>query len=156
MPPMAHFEPRDPNFEERVRASFHRQKVMHTLGAEITRVEPGRVEIELPYREDLTQQHGYLHAGISTTIADSAGGYAAYTLMPAGASVLAVEFKINLVNPARGQRFRAIGQVSKPGRRLSVSHIEVEAIDGDDVRTCLIGIQTSMCLPGESDTPQRG
>jgi len=153
---MVHFEPQDPNYEERVRASFGRQKLMHTLGAEMTLVEPGRVEIQLPYREDLTQQHGYLHAGISTAIADSAGGYAAYTLMPRDASLLAVEFKVNLVNPARGRSFRAIGTVSKPGRRLTISHIEVEAIDGEDVRSCLIGIQTSMCLPGESDTPERG
>ncbi len=150
------FQPRDPDFEARVRSSFERQRVMKTIGAELTKVEAGWVEIELPFREDLTQQHGYLHAGISTTIADSAGGYAAYSLMPSGASVLAVEFKINLLNPAKGQLFRARGRVAKPGRRLTITEIEVDAIDGDNVIMCLMGLQTSMCLPGESDTPERG
>ena len=150
---MTDFNPKDPDFAVRVRASFARQCVMQTIGAEMTRVEPGLVEIELPFRGDLTQQHGYLHAGIWTTIADSAGGYAAFSLMPADSSMLAVEFKGNLLSPARGQRFRARGCVSKPGRRLTVTEIEVEAIDGNEVRTCLMGIQTVICLPGESDAP---
>lgn len=153
---MSDFEVQDPDFAARVRASFERQLVMGTIGAELTRIEPGLCEIQLDYRKDLTQQHGYLHAGIATTIADSAGGYAAYSLMPKEASILAVEFKVNLVRPAKGQRFRARGEVLQPGRRLSVCRIQVEAIDGEDVRVCLIGQQTSICLMGESDTPDRG
>ena len=99
-------EPQDPDFAAKVRDSFARQRVMDTIGAELTRVDPGLVEIELPHREDLTQQHGYLHAGITTTIADSAGGYACFSLMPPKASVLTVEYKVNLLAPAAGERFR--------------------------------------------------
>ena len=146
-------EPQDPDFEARIRASFERQKVMKLIGAELTLVEPGRVQIELPFREDLTQQHAYLHAGISTTIADSAGGYAAYTLMPAGSSILAVEFKVNLLAPAAGQLFRAEGRIVRAGRRLTVCEIEVEAIDQGRATTCLFGLQTTMCLPASSDAP---
>lgn len=144
------FVPQDPHFEERVRASFARQRFMTVLGAQLVRVEPGLCEIELAYREDLTQQHGYLHAGVSTAIADSAGGYAAHTLMPAGSSVLAVEFKVSLLEPARGQRFLGRGRVVRAGKRLSTCEFEVEAWDGGRVQRCLIGLQTVMCLP---DTP---
>ena len=101
------FTPKDPEFEARVRASFGRQGIMTLIGARLTRVEPGLVEIELPYRADLTQQYGFFHAGITSTIADSAGGYAAYSLMPAGTSVLTTEFKINLLAPAEGEFLRA-------------------------------------------------
>jgi len=119
-PTMTKFEPRDPNYVARIHSSFDRQRVMETIEARLTRVEPGLVEIELPYREDLTQQHGYLHAGISTTIADSAGGYAAYSLMPADSSVLAVEFKVNLLRPATSPSIACRAEVVKPGRQLSV------------------------------------
>ena len=100
---MSLFEPSDSNYESRVRESFSRQRAMKSIGAYIRSVEPGAVTIVLPYREDLTQQHGYVHAGIVTAIADSACGYAAYTLMPAGAEVLSVEFKVNLLRPAEGE-----------------------------------------------------
>jgi uncharacterized protein (TIGR00369 family) len=110
----------DPAFEARVRASFARQGVMTTIGARLTRVAAGAVEIELPFRSDLTQQHGFVHAGVITTIADSACGYAAFSLMPAEASVLTVEYKVNLLAPARGDRFVARGRVVKPGRTLTV------------------------------------
>ena len=126
------WEPSDPDYVERIRASFERQRVMATIGARLTRVEPGLCEIELPYRADLTQQHGYHHAGISTTIADSAGGYAAFSLMPAGSSILAVEFKVNFVRPAQGERFLAQGRVIRAGQRLTLSEIEVFAITGLD------------------------
>jgi len=146
-------EPQDPDYETKVRKSFARQSVMELFGARLTRVEPGLVEIELPYRADLTQQHGFLHAGVSTTIADSAGGYAAFSLMPPGSSVLAVEFKVNLLAPARGESFVARGRVVKPGRRLTVSEIEVEAIRDGVPKTCLFGLQTCMCLPDSPDGP---
>jgi len=150
---MSGWEPTDPAYEAKVRASFARQRVMDTLGAELVLVEPGRVEIELAYRPELSQQHGYLHAGVSATIADSAGGYAAYSLMPPGASILSVEFKVNLLAPGRGQRFRARGRVVRAGKRLTVTEIDVLAFDGDRSRTCLFGLQTCMCLPDHPDGP---
>jgi uncharacterized protein (TIGR00369 family) len=117
---MAKFEPQDPNFESRVRGSFERQKVMVTIGASLTKISPGEVEIELPFRDDLTQHHGYLHAGVVTTIVDSACGYAAMTLMPADATVLTVEYKVNFLSPATGERMIARGRVTKPGRTVTV------------------------------------
>jgi uncharacterized protein (TIGR00369 family) len=109
----------------RVRASFGRQAFMTALGAHLTAVAPGEVSIELPFRADLTQQHGFLHAGVLAAIADSACGYAALSLMPAEAAVLSVEFKINLMKPAAGTRFRAVGKVVRPGRTLTVCNAEV-------------------------------
>lgn len=153
---MSAFEPQDPAFAARVRASFERQRFMALLGARLVRVEPGLCEIELGFRADLTQQHGYLHAAVGTAIADSAGGYAAYSLMPAGSSVLAVEFKINLLEPARGERFVGRGRVVRAGKRLSVCALEVEAWDGDRVQRCLFGQQTVMCLPDTPDDSSRG
>ena len=110
-----------PDFEERVRASFARQAVMTTIGAELTLVRPGTVEIEMPYTERLTQQHGFLHAGIVSTALDSACGYAGYTVMPAGAAVLTIEFKVNLLAPGKGERFLFRGSVTKPGRTIIVA-----------------------------------
>ena len=107
------------------------QRVMALIGAELTRVEPGVIEITLPYRTDLTQQHGYIHAGIITTIADSACGYAAYTLMPPGSDVLAVEFKVNLMRPAKGETFVARADVIKSGRTLTVVRADVHALTGE-------------------------
>lgn len=121
---MTPFQTIDPNYEARVRSSFSRQRVMETLGASITRIEPGEVEIVLPYREDLTQQHGFLHAGVVATILDSACGYAAFTLMPADAAVLTVEYKINLLSPAAGERLIARGRVIRPGCTISVCQAE--------------------------------
>ena len=149
---MPDFTPKDPEFEHRIRESFVRQKVMALIGAELTRVIPGRVEIELPFRDDLTQQHGFFHAGIVGTIADSAGGYAAYTLMPAGSSVLSVEYKINLLAPADGQRLVASGQVVRAGRTLTVCDLEVSVVK-DGVRSlCARGMQT---LIGLDRAPRR-
>ena len=145
------FEPRDAGFEDRVRESFGRQALMRTIGAELGRVEPGRVEIALPYRADLTQQHGYLHAGITGAIADSAGGYAGYSLFPAESSVLTVEFKINLVAPAAGERFVALGEVVKPGRTLTICRLEVSAIRGELRTLIAVGQQTLICLEGQPD-----
>ena len=148
---MSRFQPRDPAFEGRVRDSFARQALMRTIGAELARIEPGRVEIALPYRPDLTQQHGFLHAGITSAIADSAGGYAGYSLFPAGSSVLTVEFKINLLAPAAGERFLAVGEVVKPGRTLTICKLEVTAIKGEQRTPIAIGQQTLICLEGQPD-----
>ncbi len=114
------FEPRDPDFERRVRASFARQAVMRTLGATLDRVAPGEVALTLPFHADLTQQHGFLHAGVVTAAVDSACGYAALSLMEPGAAVLSVEFKVQLLTPARGAWFRALGRVVRAGRTLTV------------------------------------
>ena len=125
--------PFDPNFESRVRDSFAKQKLMATLGAELTHVAPGEATIEMPYHESFTQQNGFLHAGTLTTIADSACGYAAYTLMPVGAGVLSVEFKVNLLSPAVGERFIARAEVIKPGRTLTICRADVFAVnDGQE------------------------
>ncbi len=153
---MPAFEPRDPEFERKVRDSFARQPVMHLIGATLTRVEPGRVEIELPFRADLTQQHGYVHAGVVGTIADSAGGYAAYSLMPAGASVLSVEYRVHLLAPAAGERFVAAGQVVRAGRTLTVCELRVEAVKGGVRSACAYGTQTLICLPASPEGPAPG
>jgi uncharacterized protein (TIGR00369 family) len=112
--------PRDPHFETRVRASFERQLFMARLGARLAVVAPGVVEIELPFAGELTQQHGFLHAGALLSVLDSACGYAALTLMPAGADVLTVELKANLLAPARSGTIRARGEVVRAGRSLTV------------------------------------
>lgn len=113
------WEPRDAEFETRVRESFERQTIMATLGAELIAVAPGEIEIALPFRRDLSQQHGFLHAGVLTTLMDSACGYAALSLMPAEAGVLAVEFKANFLRPADGEVV-ARSTVLKPGRTINV------------------------------------
>lgn len=148
------FEPRDPNYEARVRASFERQRAMHTIGARLVRVEPGEVELELPFREDLTQQHGFLHAGIVTTIVDSACGYAALSVMEPDAAVLSVEYKVNLLAPAVGERMRAVGRVVKPGRTLVICTGEVVAVASGTESVVTIMQATMMAVrgrPGLSD-----
>ena len=127
--PAPDFQPSDADFAARVRASFARQAAMETIGATLAEVAPGRVVIELPWARALTQQHGFLHAGMVATALDSACGYAGFSLMPAEAAVLTVEFKINLLAPARGQRFRMVGEVIKPGRTVTVVDGRAYAID---------------------------
>ena len=117
---------------------------MTLIGGELTRVEPGVIEITLPYRSDLTQQHDYVHAGIITTIADSACGYAAYTLMPPGSDVLAVEFKVNLLRPAKGETFVARAEVIKSGRTLTVVRADVHALTHDEQRELVATMQGTM------------
>lgn len=119
------FEPRDPRWEARVTASFARQSFMATLGARLARLAPGEVEIVAADAPGLKQQHGFFHAGVTTTLADSAAGYAALSLYPAGFGVLTTEFKMNLLNPARGARLRAQGRVLKPGRTLTICAADV-------------------------------
>jgi uncharacterized protein (TIGR00369 family) len=124
--------PLNPSFAQDVADSFALQPIMKLIGARLSLVEPGVVEITLPYRADLLQQNGYLHAGIITTIADSACGYAAYTLMPAGSNVLSVEFKLNLLRPAQGETFVARAEVIKAGKTLTVVRADVFALTGDN------------------------
>ncbi len=146
----------DPGFAERVRASFARQTVMGLIGARLGRVAPGVVEIELPFRPDLCQQHGFFHAGVTSTIADSAAGYAGYSLFPPDASVLTVEFKINLLAPADGELLRAVGRVVKPGRTLTVTEAEVFVRKNGGEKPCARLSQTLMCLAGRPDMPVAG
>jgi len=140
------FEPRNPDWEATVRASFGRQKVMQLIGAGIGALSPGHCEIRLPFRDDLTQQNGYFHAGITSTIVDSAGGYAGYTLMPQGSDVLTVEFKLNLLAPADGEYLVAEGQVLKTGRNLVISRGEVYAIKHGKATHCATMQQTLMTM----------
>jgi uncharacterized protein (TIGR00369 family) len=118
-------------FRERIRRSFDRQAAMATIGAELTRVEQGSVEIELPFDEKLTQQHGFLHAGIISAALDAAGTYAAYSVIDPDASILTIEFKVNLMSPGRGERFLFRGEVTKPGTTIIVSDGRGYAISQD-------------------------
>ncbi|MDB5096591.1 MAG: phenylacetic acid degradation protein [Cyanobacteria bacterium RYN_339] len=127
---------------ERIAVTFRRQQVMATLGAELEAVEPGVVTIALPYSEALTQQHGFLHAGVVATVMDSACGYAAYTLMPEDAGVLSIEFKTNLLAPARGKRFRFVGTVVKAGRTISVCEGKAFADDDKLIATMTCTLMT--------------
>jgi len=136
----------NPSFADEINQSFAKQTIMGLIGAELMRVEPGVIEIRLPYRADLAQQHGYLHAGIVTTIADSACGYAAYSLMPPNSEVLSVEFKVNLLRPATGETFSAVAEVVKSGKTLTVVRADVFGIE--DARRELVAtmLGTMICL----------
>jgi uncharacterized protein (TIGR00369 family) len=142
--------PVDPHFAARCRASFARQKAMTLIGARLTAVEPGATEIALPYREELTQQKGFVHGGVIGMIADTACGYAAFSLMPADCSLVTVEYKINILAPARGSLV-ARGEVVKAGRSLTVARAEVYAEDGKHIASMQ---QTLMMLPDTPDTPE--
>jgi uncharacterized protein (TIGR00369 family) len=142
---MTHHPP-NPSYGEEIEQSFARQTIMTLIGARLSRVEPGVVEINLPYRADLAQQHGYLHAGIVTTIADSACGYAAYSLMPPGSEVLSVEFKVNLLRPAKAQMFVATAEVIKSGKTLTVVRADVVGLTGEHRELVATMVGTMMCL----------
>lgn len=149
------FLPRTPDWQGRVRDSFARQPFMAHLGATLTEVEPGRVTIEAEHGEHLTQQHGYFHAGVTSALADSAGGYAGFTLFAADSSILTVEYKMNLISPAQGDRLRAAGQVVRSGRTITFCELKVWNRIDDRWSLCATGQQTLICLAGRPDT-QRG
>lgn len=138
--------PQDPAFESRVRASFDRQTFMATIGARIVHVAPGEVDLELAVRNDLVQQHGFLHAGVLAAAADSACGYAALSLMPPGAAVLSVEFKVNLLAPAAGDRIVARGRVIRAGKTVTVCWGDVTAYTGDTEKTVATLVGTMMTV----------
>src|SRR6202158_2083649 len=144
--------PPDPDFERRARASFDRQGAMRLIGARLGRFGPGYCCVELPYRDDLTQQHGYIHAGIISAIADSAGGYAGFTLFPDDSSVLTVEYKLNLLAPAAGERFVAEAEVVKAGRTLAITRGEVYAEAGGKRALCALMQQTLIVMTGNADS----
>lgn len=148
---MPKFEPRDPDFEARVRNSFSRQTAMRTLGAVLGRVNPGEVEIEMPYRTDLSQQHGFIHGGITTAILDSACGYAAFSLSAPDTAVLTVEYKVNFIAPAKGERFVARGEVVRPGASITVCKGDVVAIEDGEEKLVTSMLTTLMLLPNRPD-----
>lgn len=145
------FQPKDPDYAARVRASFNMQQAMQLIGAELVELEPGHAEIHLAHQPKITQQHGYIHGGVVGMIADSAAGYAANTLTPQDTSVLTVEYKLNLLAPADGQRLVARGEVIKPGRTLLITRAEVFAVRDEKWTLCAVMQQTIMAMHGKRD-----
>jgi uncharacterized protein (TIGR00369 family) len=138
----------DPQIDQRIRSSFARMQAMATFGAALQAVRAGEVEIVLPFAQALVQQHGFIHAGVLATIADTACGYAALTLMPNDAAVLTTEFKINLLSPAKGDRFLAVGRVVRPGRKLMVCLGEVFAEEGEARKQVALMTASMMVVDG--------
>jgi uncharacterized protein (TIGR00369 family) len=149
---MPALEPANPSFKEAVSASFSNLALMHTIGARLVRVSPAEVEIELPFRDDLTQQHGFMSAAVLSAILDVACGYAAMSLMPPAATVLTVEFKVNLLSPAHGERFLARGRVIRSGRTLSVCAGDVVAMKGTEEKLVATMLATMMTVTSLGST----
>jgi uncharacterized protein (TIGR00369 family) len=139
------------SMRKRVSDSFNRQGLMRHLGASIESIEPGEVSLKLPCRDELTQQHGFFHAGATSALADTAGGYAGFTLFPEDSSVLTVEFKINLLAPAKGDYLLAAGKVLRSGRTLTVCQLEVFGVTPNSRDLIAVGQQTLMCMHGKPD-----
>lgn len=148
-------EPRDPQWLEKVRGSFACQKVMALIGAELGDLQPGRCEIHLPFRDDLTQQNNYFHAGIISTVIDSAGGYAGFTLMPAGTNVLTVEYKLNMLAPGEGVRLIAVGEVVKSGKNLVITRGDAYVVNNGRSIHCATMQQTLMTMHGQADSREK-
>lgn len=148
---MANFEAPDPTFADKARDGFSRMPFMSTIGANLTSVEPGRCEISLPFADAITQQHGFFHGGVVGTIADTAAGFASFSLMPVGSAVLTVEFKLNLVAPSQGDALVARAEVLRPGRTLIVAQTYVYARQGEKETLSAIALGTFMCLAGKLD-----
>ena len=143
--------PQDAQFEKKVRTSFARQLAMETLGVTLHSVEPGRIELKFDHDARLTQQHGFIHGGILTTVMDSACGYAAFSLMPEHSAVLTIEFKTNLLSPARAKTYLAVGKVKKPGRTITVCDGELFAFDDDKKKLAATMTCTLMCIEDRDD-----
>jgi uncharacterized protein (TIGR00369 family) len=148
------FTASDPHYETRIRNSFARQGIMKHLGAHLVELEPGHVTILVPFRPELTQQHNYFHAGVSGTVADSACGYAAYTLMPADSSVLTVEYKMNLLAPADGEELIARAKVLRSGKTLKICAADVFVRKNAAEVHCATMLATIMCFHGKPDRAQ--
>lgn len=148
---MTRFEPSDPGYADKVRASFARQRMMAYIGAELDEVLPGYCRIRLPYRPEITQQHGYFHGGVIGVLADNAGGYAGYSLMPPDSSVLTVEYKLNILAPGDGDLLIAEGHVVKSGRNLVITRADVFAQRGGRRVQCAAMQQTLMTMHGRAD-----
>lgn len=141
----------DPDYESKVRNSFQRQSFMSYLGAKLITVEPGYCEIHVDYREELTQQHRYFHGGVIGTLADTAGGYSAFTLSPVDSTVLSIEYKINLLNPGEGEKLIARGQVIKSGKKLTVCQTDVFVVNNREEKHCATALVTIITLLGKPD-----
>jgi uncharacterized protein (TIGR00369 family) len=148
------YKPQDPDFEARVRDSFERQPAMHLIGARMIVARPGHCEIELLRQPKVTQQHGFVHGGIVGMIADSAAGYAAYSLFPAESTVLTVEYKLNLMAPADADRLVARSIVTRHGRTLTICSLDVFGHKDDKMTHCATGLATMMCIMGRHDGPR--
>jgi len=144
-----------PEAEQRVRDSFARQGFMQKLGVELRAIAYGSCELAVDFDESLTQQHGFFHAGVTTTIADNAAGYAAYSVMPENSTVLTAEFKMNLLAPARGPRLLARAELIKSGRTLVVVRSDVYSVDGSDEIHVATMLATEMCLMDKEDRPNK-
>ena len=140
------FQPRDPNFQQKVRDSFDQQKFMAHIGAQLTEVSPGYCEIRVPFQESLTQQNGFFHAGVISTIADNTGGYAAFSLMDEKASVLTVEIKLNLLSPGKGNMLIGRGTVLKSGKTLTVCRSDIFVVQNGVEKLCAAGQSTLIQL----------
>ncbi len=147
------FKPLDQNYEKKVRESFSRQQFMNFIGAKLIKIRPGYCEIHLAYKKELSQQHGFFHAGVIGTIADNSGGYAAYTLMPADSSIFTVEYKLNLIAPGDGDLLIGRGQVIKSGRTLTVCETEVFVVKEGAEKLCATSLMTLMAMAGKADEP---
>ena len=147
------FKPLGPNYEMKVKESFARQQFMSFIGAKLVEVKPGYCEIHLPYKKELSQQHGFFHAGVIGTIADNSGGYAAYSLMATDSSVFTVEYKLNLIAPGEGDLLIGRGQVIRPGRNLTVCRTEVFVIKNGVEKLCATSLMTLMEMAGKVDGP---
>ena len=151
---MRAFAPKNPEFAARVRENFVRQAALALVGAELVRVEPGAVDIEVPFRPDLAQQHGYFHGGIVGMVADGAAGGAAFSVIPADSTVLSVEYKINFIAPAEGERLIARGRVIRRGRTLCICQVDVAVVRDGAETPCAVMLQTAMALAGKPDRPR--
>ena len=150
------FVAQNPGFEARVRESFDRQPFMGFLGAALTTVEPGHCEVRLPFRAELTQQHGFVHGGVLATLADTVAGYAAFSLMAADAAPLTVEYKLNILRPGGGQEVVTRGHVVKPGRTLTVVRADVFNVEDGEETLCVTSLQTLMTMVGWDDNKRPG
>ena len=147
MNPVARFEPADPDFAERTRGNFAKQGFMRFLDVVMTAINPGDCQLELLFRDDLSQQHGFFHGGVVATLADVSGGYAAFSLFPADKTILTVEFKLNLLAPGIGERLVARATVIKAGRTLTVCQSDVFCVtDGEEEKLCGTALATYMAV----------
>ena len=151
---MTEFIPTDENYREKVEKSFDRQQAMDTIGITLEKVDPGRVVLNMPYKEAYTQQHGFVHAGILSTALDSACGYAAFSLMPKEAAVLSIEYKVNFLAPAKGEMFIITGQVLKEGKTVTVCQAEAYAVNGKKKKLVAQMTGTMMTIIGRKEIHQ--
>jgi uncharacterized protein (TIGR00369 family) len=148
------FTPRNPQWEARVRESFARQAFMTLIGGEIDELKPGNCRLALKARRDLCQQRGFLHGGVTTALADTAAGFAAYSLMPQNSAPLTVEMKINLMSPAVGERFVAEGRVLRPGKTLTIVEVDVTAEQKGESKLIARMLATMICIENTTDAPE--